>query len=113
MILRPLFFFEDTKNTGLLIFNSLKQKKFIFNFFVNRYGKKITDSRKRAKILADNRKRHHPIEALRKVLRVEIYSHTVNIIEKISICLKMGCEESVSNDDVSIVCARKYEMVTA
>ena len=32
MILRPLFCFEDTKNTGLLIFNSLKQKKLIFNF---------------------------------------------------------------------------------
>ena len=51
MILRPLFCFEDTKNTGLLIFNSLKQKKLIFNFFVNRNWKKITDSRKRAKIL--------------------------------------------------------------
>ena len=36
MILRPLFCFEDTKNTGLLIFNSLKQNKLIFNFFVNR-----------------------------------------------------------------------------
>ena len=36
MILRPLFCFEDTKNTGLLIFNSSKQKKLIFNFFVNR-----------------------------------------------------------------------------
>ena len=47
---------------------------------------------------------------LRKVLTVEIYSHTVNI-EKISICLNRGCEESVGNDDVSIVCARKYEMV--
>ena len=52
------------KNTGLLIFNSLKQKKLIFNFFVNRNWKKLTDSRKRAKILADNRKRHHPIETL-------------------------------------------------
>ena len=31
-----LFCFEDTKNTGLLIFNSLKQKKLIFNFFINR-----------------------------------------------------------------------------
>ena len=41
---------------------------------------------------------------------VEIYSHTVNI-EKISICLNRGREESVGNDDVSIVCARKYEMV--
>ena len=35
MILRPLFCFEDTKNTGLLIFNSLKQKKkIIFNFLL-------------------------------------------------------------------------------
>ena len=64
LILRPLFCFEDTKNTGLLIFNSLKQKKLIFNFFVNRNWKKLTDSRKRAKSLADNRKSHHPIETL-------------------------------------------------
>ena len=41
---------------------------------------------------------------------VEMYSHTVNI-EKISICLNRGREESIGNDDVSIVCARKYEMV--
>ena len=33
-------------------------------FFVNRNWKKLTDSRKTAKILADNRKRHHPIETL-------------------------------------------------
>ena len=39
-----------------------------------------------------------------------INSHTVNI-EKISICLNWGREESVGNDDVSTVCARKYEMV--
>ena len=32
-------------------------------------------------------------------------------IEKISICLNRGREESVGNDDVSIVCTRKYEMV--
>ena len=31
--------------------------------------------------------------------------------EKISICLNRGREESVGNDDVSVVCARKYEMV--
>ena len=36
--------------------------------------------------------------------------HTVNI-EKISIYLNRGREESIGNDDVSIVCARKYEMV--
>ena len=64
MILRPLFCFKQKKNTGLLIFNSLKQKKLIFNFVVNRNWKKLTDSRKRAKILADNRKSYHPIETL-------------------------------------------------
>ena len=62
MILGPLFCFEDTENTGLLTFNSLKQKKLIFNFFVNHNWKNLTDSRKRAKILADNRKNHrHPL----------------------------------------------------
>ena len=35
----------------------MKQKKLIFNFFV-------ADSRKKAKLLADNRKCHHPIETL-------------------------------------------------
>ena len=64
MILRPLFRFKDTKNTGLLTFNSLKQKKLIFNFVVNRNWKKLTDSHKSAKILADNRKSYHPIETL-------------------------------------------------
>ena len=47
---------------------------------------------------------------LRKVLTVEIYSHTVNI-EKVSICLNRGREESVGDDDVSILCSSKYEMV--
>ena len=47
---------------------------------------------------------------LRKVLTVEIYSHRVDI-EKISICLNRGREESVGNDYVSIACTRKYEMV--
>ena len=53
-----------SKNTGLLIFNSLKQKKLIFDFFVNRNWKKLTGSGKRARILADNRKSYHPIETL-------------------------------------------------
>ena len=44
------------------MFNSLKQKKLIFNFFVDRNWKKLTDSRERAKILADNRKSDHTIE---------------------------------------------------
>ena len=42
----------------------MKQKKLIFNFLVNRNWKKLTDSRKRAKILADNSKSYHPIETL-------------------------------------------------
>ena len=42
----------------------MKQKKLIFNFFVNRNWKKLTDSRKKAKILGDNRKSHYPIETL-------------------------------------------------
>ena len=42
----------------------MKQKELIFNFFVNRNWKKFADSRKRAEILADNRKSHHPIETL-------------------------------------------------
>ena len=46
----------------------MEQKKLIFNFFVNRIWKKLTDSRKRAKILAElNRKSHHPIETLIKL----------------------------------------------
>ena len=44
---------------------------------------------------------------LRKVVTVEIYNQTVNI-EKISICSSSDREESVGNDDVSIVCARKW-----
>ena len=42
----------------------MKQKKLMFNFFVNRNWLKLTDTRKRAKILADNSKSHHPIETL-------------------------------------------------
>ena len=64
MILRPLFCFEDTKNTGLFIFNSLKQNQLIANFFVNHNWKTLTDSRKRAKILANNRKSHPPRKTL-------------------------------------------------
>ena len=33
------FALKIQKNTGLLIFNSLKEKKLIFNFFVNRNWK--------------------------------------------------------------------------
>ena len=56
------------------MFNFLKQKKLIFNFFVNCNWKKLTDSRKRAKILADNRKSLHPIEILLYVRRTLNYS---------------------------------------
>ena len=37
--------------------------------------------------------------------------YTVSMPEKISICLNRGREESVGNDDVSIVSARKCEMI--
>ena len=72
MIRRPLFCFKD---------NYLKQKKLIFYFFVNRNWKKLTDSRKRAKILADNRKNHHPIETLCSMLR----DSRVHEIEKVRV----------------------------
>ena len=34
---------------------------------MNRNWKKLTDNRKRAKTLAENRKRHHPIETLGQI----------------------------------------------
>ena len=37
--------------------------------------------------------------------------YAVNMPEKISIFLNRGRDESVGNDDVSIVYARKYEMI--
>ena len=37
--------------------------------------------------------------------------YAVSMREKISICLNRGREESVGNDDLSIVCVRRYEMV--
>ena len=48
------------------------------------------------------------IRILRKVLTVE---KNFSMPEKISICLNRDREESGGNDDVSIVCARKDEMV--
>ena len=42
----------------------MKQKELIFNFVVNRNWKKLTDSGKRAKILANNCKSYHPIDTL-------------------------------------------------
>ena len=45
------------------------------------------------------------------VARYLQFKYAVSILEKISICSNRGREESVGNDDVSIVCARKYEMV--
>ena len=58
-------------------------------------------------------RRRNPEEALivthAYILTVEIYSQYAG--EKIFICLNRGHEESVGNDDVSIVRVRKYEMV--
>ena len=52
--------------------------------------------------------RRHPSSSLGQYLQ---FKYTVSILEKISICSNWGHEESLGNDDVSIVCARKYEMV--
>ena len=66
-----IFLLIIEKNQVFLIFNSLKQKKFNFlTFLLTVTEKKLPDSRKRAKILADNRKSHHPIETLIKSDRV-------------------------------------------
>ena len=57
-------------------------------------------------------RRRNPEEALivthAYILTVEIYNQYAR---KILICLNRGREESVGNDDVSVVRARKYEMV--
>ena len=55
--------------------------------------------------------RRHPSSS--RVYKVQYlqFKYIVSILEKISICSNRGREESVGNDDVSIVCARKYEMV--
>ena len=69
---------ERVYNTGLLILNSLKLEKLIFNFFVNRNWTKLTDSGKRDKTLANNRKSHHPIETLLR-LHKELYSNNMEL----------------------------------
>ena len=38
-------------------------------------------------------------------------TYSLNMPEKISICLNRGREELVGNDYIYIVCARKHEMV--
>ena len=49
----------------------------------------------------------------RAYIKESTYSCNIQSVwqEKISICLNRDREESVGNDDVSIFCARKYEMV--
>ena len=47
-----------------LLLNFLKQKQLAFTSQVNRNRKKLTVSRKKAKILTVNRKSHYPIETL-------------------------------------------------
>ena len=67
----------------------MKQKKLMFNFFVNRNWSKLTDTRKRVKILADNRKSHHPIETLlfeQLVIKFEnTASKTRKLVEKLPV----------------------------
>ena len=68
MMLRLLFCFKDTKKYRLINIKLFETIEIIFNVFVNRNWKKLTDSRKRAKTLADSRKSHHPIETLMSLL---------------------------------------------
>ena len=62
--LKTFIFALKIQKKRLINIKLFETKKLIFNFFVNRNWKKLADSRKRAKILADNRKYHHPIETL-------------------------------------------------
>ena len=64
MILRPLFCFKVTKKYKRINIKLFETKKLTLNVFVNHNWKKLTDSRKRAKTLTDNRKSHYPIETL-------------------------------------------------
>ena len=64
--------------------------KIIFKLTINRNWKKLTDSRKRAKILADNRKSHHPIETLVKGSWNPIPKLTIVLVWKTPACLKFG-----------------------
>jgi len=58
-------------HNGKLLFNFLKQWKFIFlKISFNCDGKKLTVSRKKAKMLTINRKSHHPIETVEKSIQM-------------------------------------------
>ena len=48
---------------------------------------------------------------IKEITYIKILKYTVSMPEKNSICLNRGREESGGNDDVSIVCAHKYELV--
>ena len=64
--------------------------KIIFNWLLTVTEKKLTDSRKRYKILADNRKSHHPIETLVKGSWNPIPKLTIVLVWKTPACLKFG-----------------------
>ena len=59
----------------------------MFNFFVNRNWKKLADSRKRAKILADNRKCHHPIETLIQGFSLQLKNGWLELLELVALFL--------------------------
>ena len=47
----------------------------------------------------------------RAYIKDSTYSSNMQSLYHLLICSNRGREESVGNDDVSIVCARRYEMV--
>ena len=59
----------------------MKQKKLTLNFFVYRNRKKLTDNRKKAKILADNRKIRKP----RGVTDLFIFTSPFSLAVEISV----------------------------
>ena len=65
MTLRTLFSFEDTKKIQVYKYLTLfGTKEIYYYYYFDCNWKKLTDSSKRAKILADNHYSHHPIETL-------------------------------------------------
>ena len=65
MTLRTLFSFEDTKKIQVYKYLTLfGTKEIYYYYYFDCNWKKLTDSSKRAKILADNCKSHHRIETL-------------------------------------------------
>ena len=63
----------------------MRQKKLIFNFFVNRNRKKLGESRKRPQILADNRKTYHSIENPKQISQKNCLSKAKRVVRAVAL----------------------------